>query len=91
MHTSTAKIKGKVSELYALNDSLHRRQVLREQEITVHMFTGGKVLAPAIRYHTLARLGLYASGGMVLQVPVKLVAQVRRGCEFDQSLLGGDG
>lgn len=90
VHTTRTKIKGKVGEPYiAADGSLRRRQTLQEAEITCHVFTGGKALA-TVNYRNLFRLGLNPRTGRAVEVPAALVARVRKGCEYEQSLLEGE-
>ena len=88
--TTKTKIKGKMREGYEDANGIFRtRQVLREQDITVSVFTGGKVLA-MVPYRSLYSLGLTAGQGMAIEVPAALVPRVKKGCEYERSLLEGE-
>lgn len=90
VETTKTKIKGKGWVLTEdVNGRLRRTPQLREQDLTVHVFTGGKVLA-TVPTRTVQRIGLYPTVGAALEVPVKFVPTVRKGCEYEQSLLEGD-
>ena len=88
VNTTKTKIKGKMSEAYEdpSTGSFRVRKVLKEQDITVHVFTGGTVLA-TVPYRGLFGLGLNPRVGAAIPVPTPLAERIRIRCEAEHANL----